>query len=197
MPRGLVWFAEEQDGSRPRSRTRCPISHRRRRGLDLIPILQIRKLRQKGCPRPPCPGPKAAHTTYISRLDSGFRLGSPSPQLLSDRSELTSMDSDGRCYLAMSYPHGSCPEALQAFYELSLANHHRWPIATGNYFIDTLIRRGPPPRLELGSPVSKARCAELKINQAQHWPEAQWVPLAQGLHHDSLRVGAEQEGMTD
>lgn len=64
----------------------CVLSHiPRRGGLDLIPILQIRKLRQRGCPTPLCSGPKVAHTSYISRLDSDFSLESlPHSQLLSD-----------------------------------------------------------------------------------------------------------------
>lgn len=33
----------------------CFISHPRRRGLDLIPILQIKKLRQRACPQASLP----------------------------------------------------------------------------------------------------------------------------------------------
>lgn len=44
----------------------------------------------------------------------------------------------------------------------------------------------------MGSPVSKARRTELKINQAHHWPEAEWLPLAQVLQRDSLRGEKEE-----
>lgn len=74
----------------------CFISHPRRRGLDPIPILQIRKLRQS---LSQASLPRFKGSSYQiqihSRLDSVFRLGSLSlyPQQLSDTPELTSPDS--------------------------------------------------------------------------------------------------------
>lgn len=49
----------------------------------------------------------------------------------------------------------------------------------------------------MGSPVSKARRTELKINQAHHWPEAEWFPLAGVLQSDSLRGGEKEEGTNE
>lgn len=55
----------------------CLISHPEKRGdrPDTHPTDKETET-ERGCPTPPCSGPRVAHTSYISRLVSVFRLES-------------------------------------------------------------------------------------------------------------------------